>query len=380
MEPDRPGEATAAAAAPVRLSRGKRLLFSAILLLGVVLLLEPGFRLARVIAGENRTRLVKARTFFVGVSGWFQPWPYVGYRIAPNEADPYLRADDGFRSTRPVARARDGSRVRIAFVGGSTTFSGNDWGYLGSFPYFVERFLERAHLPVEVMNCGTPGWTSVENLINYQLTIQEFSPDWLVIHQGMNDIRPRCFPNFRADYGHCRQPLVLPSPGLLERLLVKYSDLYVWLALRARRIPNDLGDLVDVPRPPYSDELAPGSLAVFRRNTEDLIRLAQADGTRVLLTTESYNRSAGEEEAIMRQAIVEENDVIREIARERSLPLADTDRALADRPSVFLDFCHVTPAGNRVKAREIARALAAAGLDQDPRFHREERAARRRPH
>src|SRR5262249_43099598 len=153
------------------------------------------FRLVFALAGGNAAQLKDAARFYLGQSlGFYEPHAYVGYRLT-KRCEPHLR-DDGFTSVRDVPKARTEPTIRIAFLGASTTQGSADLGYLGSFPYLVERLLRRAHLSAETLNCGTPAWTSVENLVHFELNVQDYQPDWVVIHQGANDVQACLYREF----------------------------------------------------------------------------------------------------------------------------------------------------------------------------------------
>jgi lysophospholipase L1-like esterase len=343
-----------------RFSRKKKLAFAGIAIVALLLSLEGAFRLVYAFAGAKRPRLEHAAAFFLGERvGTFEPWPYVGYRLAPGD-DPRVR-DEGFFSTRPIAKPRTEGVLRLAFVGGSTTLVASDSGTDGSFPGIVEAMARRAGVAIEVMNCGVPGWTSAENLVHYALAIQDYRPDWVIVHQGANDVAARLYRKFRPDYGHFRRPFELRRPGAIEAFFVRHSRLYTWVLLRTRGIPSDVSEVATRPLPPASEQrLSPEGVETFRRNTETLVNVAIASGARVLLTTESHARRprAGEEvQTAMRTAMDQFNDVVREIATRRDLPLADTEAALDGRGDLFGDYVHVTKAGNRIKARVVARAL-----------------------
>lgn len=368
-----PGPASGApapeAAGAARFSPRKRFLFAVVAALLVLVAVEIGFRIVFSLSGGDAVALKNARTFYVADDfGIYEPWPYVGYRLSPSKA-PSARAF-GFQSTEPVEKAKKPGVVRLAFTGGSTTWSGNALFYRGSFPYFTEGFLQKNGVPAEVMNCGNPGWTSVESLINYELNIVDFEPDWLVIHHGVNDAPARYFPDFRSDYGHFTRPGAYEKAGLVGRVL-SASDLYTWLLLVTGTVPGSVQEWLYRPLPKEEDRLlVKEGLVTFRRNTEHLIDIAEAHGARVLLSTESHNRRPGggrEATDVLRRAIDESNEVLREIARDRKLPLADTEKALDGMGAVFLDYVHVNPRGNQAKADCIGLALLEAGIGGERR-------------
>lgn len=85
----------------------------------------------------------------------------------------------------------------------------------------------------------------------------------------------------------------------------------------------------------------------------------------MLLTTESHNRRprrGQETEHFVRMGMDIENEAIRTLARESGPPPADTEKALDYRGDLFLDYVHVIPEGNRLKAHVILKAMLRAGL------------------
>ena len=58
----------------------------------------------------------------------------------------------------------------------------------------------------EVINAGTPGWTSAESLINLQFRLLELNPDMIIIYEAVNDtFAMRMAEEGRSDYSNFRQ-------------------------------------------------------------------------------------------------------------------------------------------------------------------------------
>lgn len=67
----------------------------------------------------------------------------------------------GFLGPEVPIERREGI-PRLAFLGGSTTESGNDRSWRGSYPYFAGEILHEAlHRKVEILNFGVAGWTTM---------------------------------------------------------------------------------------------------------------------------------------------------------------------------------------------------------------------------
>jgi hypothetical protein len=109
----------------------------------------------------------------------------------------------GFRD-RPWPVERTPGVPRILCLGGSTTEGRKDDAY----PLWLEQTLERrAGRDFEVLNAGMAGWTSAEMLVAWFLSLQDLDPDVVVLHEAVNDLEPRFYTGFRADYTHWRVPI-----------------------------------------------------------------------------------------------------------------------------------------------------------------------------
>ncbi len=97
--------------------------------------------------------------------------------------------------------ARQPGRKRVICVGTSTTYGGTH-----PYPEWLEKFLVRAGLQVEVFNAGVPGWTSRELLIDFRERVLPLKPDLIVLYEGRNDLIPQAYNRFRPDYSHFRDP------------------------------------------------------------------------------------------------------------------------------------------------------------------------------
>jgi hypothetical protein len=64
---------------------------------------------------------------------------------------------------------------------------------------------------IEVINAGLVSATTAESLVRFYLKVVDLSPDMIAIYEGFNDIAPRVFNGFRADYYHFRK-----TPGSIS--------------------------------------------------------------------------------------------------------------------------------------------------------------------
>jgi len=94
------------------------------------------------------------------------------------------------------AQGGDSRQIKIAILGGSTTF-GTGVSDEDSWPALLQEQLGKDYY---VINFGTPGYSTAEAIIQMALIIPESQPDIVIFYEGWNDIRLYHDPNFSADY------------------------------------------------------------------------------------------------------------------------------------------------------------------------------------
>jgi len=338
--------------------------------LSVLVLLSVGVELGFRAFGPagQREPIENLRHYLL--SGQPRGWEARAYTVFQRPRSSPFGNAQGFNDA-PWTRARTPGVPRIACLGGSTTEGGNTKGRKGSYPGLLEQVLEeRTGRDFEVLNAGISGWTSAEMVIAWFLTIQDFQPDVVVLHEAVNDLEPRFLANFEPDYSHWRRPVQIHAVTGLERALVRASDLYLYLQLRDGKAPEILDVCTDRTGPkepltiegklPFSTSLA------FRRNILSIARSARDDGREVVLMTLPMSPTVNYGD-FWRYGIAQNNQHLRELASELGLRLAEADKTFEARPELaaqFSDSVHLEPPGNRVKAELVADALAdwVAGL------------------
>lgn len=321
---------------------------------------ELGFR-ARASA-ETRTGIRNLRRYLL--TGIMRDWEARAYTVYQHPRNSDSGNAFGFNDWQ-WKRERTPGVPRIACLGGSTTEGGNSFGRSGSYPSLLERELEhRTGRDFEVLNAGLAGWTSAEMLIAWFLTIQDFQPDVVVLHEAVNDLEPRFLAGFEPDYSHWRRPAqTVPTRGI-ERLLVRCSDLYLFFWLRGGGSP-DVNDVCTDRSAPAEPLLAQGRLPgatslAFRRNVLSIARSARGAGLEVVLMTLPTSPET-DIAAFWRYGVAENNQHLRELCAQHGLRLADADQAFRARPELadqFLDLVHAQPQANQVKAELVADTLA----------------------
>jgi len=343
-----------------------------LLLLAVTVVLvggaaELGFRVLEPRLGVDRQRLRDLREHVAtgGAVAAHAPRPHVLY-VRPTRL-PGVNSL-GFNDDEFVVEKTPG-RLRIACLGSSTTEGGNPEGHEGSYPRQLQHVLhERTGREVEVLNFGMAGWTTAETMVNYFLVVQDYAPDIVVIHEAANDVDPRRWPGFRADYSHYRKPWGEVRYSLPYRLLVRWSDIFAASQLRDPAAFDLQAVVVRPPAGPLleaAEALKPETAVAFRRNVETIGGHVRLRGGSVVLATVPYDPAAGAGD-IYRLGIDDHNRILRELAAKDGFTLADVDARGRERAGgthpFFLDLVHMTPEGNRFKAEVVADAILAAGL------------------
>ncbi|MSR63424.1 MAG: SGNH/GDSL hydrolase family protein [Planctomycetes bacterium] len=302
------------------------------------------------------------RFLLTGLMKEYEPRAYTGFQRP--RSGPYAGNSFGFQD---VARTRERTPgvPRVLCLGGSTTEGGNPLGLTGSYPYLLEQTLEaRTGRDFEVLNCGISGWTTAEMLCSWFLTLQDFHPDVLVLHEAVNDLDARFWTGFEPDYSHWRRPVQTQAVQGWTRTLAKWSNLFVLLRLRTSPAPSILS-VSSYPDLPWEPLLAEGRLPhetsfPFRRNMSSMARSAAANGALVVLMTLPPRPGPMAIGEFWRYGIEENNQHLHDLAAEQGFLLADAERHFVAHPELaaqFLDVVHLEVAGNQAKAELLVATL-----------------------
>ena len=178
--------------------------------------------------------------------------------------------------------------------------------------------------------------TTAETLVNYFLNVQDYRPDVVVLLHAVNDAMPRGQEHFRRDYSHFRRPWVDYDVGLLERPLLRYSDLYA--SLRLEFWETD-GIVEHVDRAPLGErDFIPGRLLAntggpYERNLHTVLDHARRHGGRGVLLTMPHDPEPSrwegfEHHALRLEGLLEHNEIARTLAAREGHGLIDLARRL----------------------------------------------------
>ena len=249
--------------------------------------------------------------------------------------------------------------IRIACLGASTTEDG--------YPRrLAEELAQRLpQLRIEVMNFANGAWTTAQTLINYELTVRHYSPDWIVVHHAANDKRSWGLGLTRTDYSDYYS--ILSVKPHADAFLVRYYESYafgkyLFYKLTGRDAGVDFYQVMARMGAFGERSAGPGSatdVELFEGNLREIVSAARTHGTRVLLTTQPYSRTDLSWSDYWVEDMQKANAAIRDLARETDLPLVDVDALITGHDDQFRDPIHLLEPAVAVKAHAIADALVA---------------------
>lgn len=132
----------------------------------------------------------------------FRRHPYLSVALNKNVNEAYppdtsLRVRSTGIATRGTgANLEDTSKIRIACLGGSTTFCIFINEEL-SWPYLLQKELGDRYA---VINYGFPGYTTVESIVQMALIVPEMKPQMVIFYHGWNDLHNYYQPGSYPDY------------------------------------------------------------------------------------------------------------------------------------------------------------------------------------
>jgi lysophospholipase L1-like esterase len=348
-------------------------------------LLGLGALLLALAAAEGLLRWLAPLPYSMAVD--YEPDAHIGQRLAPDRS--YRLADGGtvtvgrlgFRGDGPQRWEKPPGTLRLAALGGSSTFSFNSDDAQIWTALLAERLASHYGVPVEVVNAGVPGLSAFDSRFHFLYRVRELEPDVVLVYHGWNDMK--FFKSLEEGKRAVRR-----NPYRPDRLRQALRTLQ--LAWRVRALVSEADPGAPPPRPEgalegrwFADERIPDGGAAHRwerRNYDDLARLiADAGALPVFVAQASLVSAEALADPARRARIYVEypqlpyDEVLRQtLAIHRIVEAAaeagdalfiDAYTPVPHTLDAFLDHVHLTPAGNRAVADVLFAALVA-----DPRF------------
>lgn len=352
-------DARTPATAGRRLTVGKQILFSTIIVCGLLVLLEGTVRLWAFYFRTSYER-------YNWTTGRLELVPNIRYTAAGGTE--FWINSRGFVGPEFEERAAPGV-YRIIAVGDSCTFTTGAWRI--GYPSVLERSLngEPASRRFEVINAGIEGYNSSFALDRIRQELLRYRPRLVIVYVGWNDLM-KMDPASPAPADRYR----LLAQLMNESYLIKAYKKLIFMDLRPRLSrPTFSSDPADVHA---YDAFVP---AEYRANLEQIVRVLREHDVKPMLVTLPTVVRAGMTLDDLRRANVffpyfgGANDVsrflslhraynrtIREVAAREQVPVVDMAaefESLATTTEYFWDTMHPNAKGNALIAASLAGRL-----------------------
>src|SRR5690242_19221609 len=245
----------------------------------------------------------------------------------------------GFRSPE-LAVPKPIGVVRLAFLGGSTTYCAEVSSNEMTWPHLVWQSLSAA-LPesrLDYINAGVPGFSVEHLLLNLEKRVRPLAPDVIVIYEATNDFssdsRELAIGQGLVDRGSPFRESWLSKYSLLWFLLVR--NLTIW---RLQAAVQDTAPVVAV---------AGFSARLRRAEAPDTQREAAITALYYMPYMTLDGLISGYEEY---------NRVIREVALHTGALYIGGEDSIPPDSAHYTDSVHFTDAGSRAMARRVSEAL-----------------------
>ncbi len=300
----------------------------------------------------------------------FEEDPASGLRI-PRPGDvvgPIRVSSRGFRSPELETPKPEG-RIRIAFLGGSSTFCAEASGNDATWPHLVFEGLVDANPGVELdyVNAGVGGYGTAQSLLNLDHRVAPLEPDVLVVYHATNDLtrESRLLAVEQGLYEIGQDETSWFGGWWLTACLIEKNLKYMTRRRRSTDRPfrfeprelsapfeEHLGALVDRCR-----ELAPVvvlvTFSIRARPDQSPAELTDACASSL------YYMPFMTPEGLL-SAFAEYNRVIREVAATGDVVLVEGEDTIPGDATHFRDSVHMLDPGCRLQAARILDALEAA--------------------
>lgn len=295
-----------------------------------------------------------------------------GLKSVLNDYHPYLQLMPPVPShDREKPEAKSG--LTLFFLGGSTTEftdnKGKDW--VGRVENLLR--LRSGNSELYCTNLGRQWYTTLHTLINYETNLRHHNPDIIIVMHAINDLLHNADESyyshgrFREDYGHFYGPMnrIVGPRGFYAEVV---SNLRIWY-----QKPRKTLELYEFP-----------GIRSFNKNLNNLIDLAQIDGTITALMTQPTllkEKMDSEECKVLQMVNVETcgprmiwsyttayrgmktyNNMTRSIAAARGVYLIDLEKAVPKTLTFIRDEVHYRDTTFSLIAEYISEQIIRQGI------------------
>jgi lysophospholipase L1-like esterase len=300
-----------------------------------------------------------------------------------------------------LARPKPANEYRVFMIGGSTV----ECLYLDdseAVTTVLQQNLARIAPPgrtVKVYNAGKSGDRSDDHISMLVHRLVHLQPDLIVVMLGLNDLRISLagfdFRHFdpRPAYttAAAPPPLKLHDFALLSATEFQLGRRVYYAVERVRpRSALEVQETIALrstdgvaarraARAPVSTRPPHGDTTAFRHNVQSLVGIARGQGVPIVLVTQGSTWGSADTvtrrwhwmlavgdtaypEAGMMRGLDELNDITRDVARERTVPLYDLARSVPATSQNYYDDAHFNVAGAKLAGESLATFIAGLEL------------------
>lgn len=341
----------------------------------------------------------------------FKNYESNSYQYTIDNFHPFLQAqlekDDnihvnsyGFRNDE-ISLKKPSNTFRIVIIGGSTVLN-REVPFEKNAARLLELSLQKKYpdKKIEVINAGKDGYNSEHSLIQYLFNIKDFSPDLIIMWQGVNDLYLSCTPsaneygNFKRDYSH--------AFGAVTRMVLEYfrpkpliSGKSVAFDFLMKNLSDNLySDIVKSIKKRTEEKKADSfrkggsgyitidnfpSIRTYERNLVSMIKVVRDDKVPIILGNQAnlYKNSVNLEESkrlifpnlvcqkdgkyysmgSIKKGMEEINEITKRVANENDVSFIDLDSQIPKNLNYFLDSVHYTEKGNALIAEILFKYI-----------------------
>jgi lysophospholipase L1-like esterase len=297
----------------------------------------------------------------------------------------------GLRGSEVVV-PKPADRLRVLAMGGSSTFNysatnGRTWSHL--LELYLEEHLQRG---VEVINCGTPGYSAYQSSKLLEHLVVKFEPDLVLVYHLWNDLKLFSMKDTSAmvhkwdkhGKANAQNTILEPTPvldDLSEWVLVVSLARFAWMRLqllwrRMTRSPKvQKADAEGWVHSRLDKSVSPAGVAFYRSNLARMVDVTASHGVSIGLIEQALlirpDNTEAERAKISykylgfgHQTLIEAIDRARQVQRELASSehaTLITTKGIGSTEESFRDHVHLTDRGREklveVIGPQVARIL-----------------------
>jgi lysophospholipase L1-like esterase len=276
----------------------------------------------------------------------------------------------GFRGP-PIETPKPLNRIRIAYLGASTTFCAEVSGDAAVWPNLVtERLASRfPGVRFDFVNAGVPGYVAHSSLLGFEHRVAALDPDVVVIYHATNDLSGEVNALAAAQGLTARDA---NGPGWMERHLLLWELVAKNLKVRtAQQGAETAANRVVLDKAAFGRE--------YEHDLRELVAATQQKGRLVAVVTFSTQLRAEQSAEERKRAAVSAlvympsvglddllfayrryNEINAKVAREKGALLIAGENDIPGDAVHFVDTVHFSDAGSRRMADRVFEGLVAS--------------------